>query len=121
LLLNKVVDDTGPAPGGNLGHFLINIRKRVKTGPKETKRASKIVYKRRSASGPARDMGEFLQFSGPGQPSQTLRHALWKLPQLWKSAKEACGNILLMISTSCLEKPSQKTLRLSHSSHSADD
>jgi len=46
--------------------------------------------------------------------------ALWKLPQLWKSTKEAFGDSFFMISTSCLEKPPQKTLRLSHSYHSAD-
>ncbi len=47
--------------------------------------------------------------------------ALWKLPQLWKSNKEAFGDFFLMISTSCLEKPPQKTLRLFHSYHSAAD
>jgi len=40
------------------------------------------------------------------------------MPQLWKSDKDTFGAILLMISTSCLEKPSQKTLRLSHIYHS---
>jgi hypothetical protein len=56
----------------------------------------------------------------PGGTKNPGRHALWKLPPLWKSIKEAFGNIFLMISTSCLEKPPQKRLRLSHSSHSAD-
>jgi len=46
------------------------------------------------------------------------REGLWKMPQLWKSTKVAFGNFLLMISTSRLEKPSQKTLRLSHIYHS---
>ncbi len=46
------------------------------------------------------------------------REGLWKMPQLWKSTKVAFGNFLLTISTSCLEKPSQKTLRLSHIYHS---
>jgi hypothetical protein len=46
------------------------------------------------------------------------RDGLWKMPQLWKSTKVAFGNFFLMISTSCLEKPSQKTLRLSHIYHS---
>jgi hypothetical protein len=41
------------------------------------------------------------------------------MPQLWKSKKDAYGDILLMISTSCLEKPAQKTLRLSHIYHSS--
>src|SRR5213593_4890757 len=48
------------------------------------------------------------------------REGLWKMPQLWKSTKVAFGNFFLMISTSCLEKPSQKTLRLSHIYHSPD-
>src|SRR3954462_2172424 len=46
------------------------------------------------------------------------REGLWKMPQLRKSNKVACGRLLLMISTSCLEKPSRKTLRLSHIYHS---
>jgi hypothetical protein len=56
----------------------------------------------------------------PGRNKNPGRHALWKLPQLWKSTKVAFGDFFLMISTSCLEKPPQKTLRLSHSYHSAD-
>jgi len=48
------------------------------------------------------------------------REGLWKMPQLWKSTKVAFGNFFLMISTSCLEKPSPKTLRLSHIYHSPD-
>ena len=46
------------------------------------------------------------------------REGLWKVPQLWKSTKVAFGNFFLMISTRCLEKPPQKTLRLSHIYHS---
>jgi hypothetical protein len=46
------------------------------------------------------------------------REGLWKMPQLWKSNNDAFGNIFLMIPTSCLEKPSQTTLRLSHIYHS---
>ena len=50
------------------------------------------------------------------------KEALWKLPQLRKSNKEAFGSILLMISTSCLEKPPLKNaLRLYHSYHKASD
>jgi hypothetical protein len=48
------------------------------------------------------------------------REGLWKMAQLWKSNKVAFGTILLMISTSRLEKPSPKTLRLSHIYHSLD-
>jgi hypothetical protein len=48
------------------------------------------------------------------------REGLWKMAQLWKSNKVAFGTFLLMISTSCLEKPSPKTLRLSHIYHSLD-
>jgi hypothetical protein len=40
------------------------------------------------------------------------------MPQLGKSNKDAFGDIFLMIPTSCLEKPSQTTLRLSHIYHS---
>src|SRR5262245_40587673 len=46
------------------------------------------------------------------------REGLWKMPQLWKSTKVACGGFSLMISTNCLEKPPQKTLRLFHIYHS---
>jgi hypothetical protein len=49
------------------------------------------------------------------------REGLWKMAQLWKSTKVAFGNFFLMISTSCLEKPPQKTLRLSHIYHSPGD
>jgi len=45
------------------------------------------------------------------------RRGLLKLPQLWKSQSVAFGNFFLMISTSCLKKPSLKTLRLFHSSN----
>ena len=48
------------------------------------------------------------------------REGLWKMPQLRKSTKVAFGDFSLMISTSCLEKPPQKTLRLSHIYHSPD-
>jgi len=41
------------------------------------------------------------------------------MPQLWKSNMVAYGNFPLMISTSCLEKPALKTLRLSHIYHSS--
>src|SRR5436309_15976021 len=43
------------------------------------------------------------------------RRGLWKLPQLWKSIKVAFGDFFLMISTSCLKKPTQERLRLFHS------
>jgi len=46
------------------------------------------------------------------------REGLWKMSQLWKSTKVAFGNFFLMTSTSCLEKPPQKALRLSHIYHS---
>jgi len=45
------------------------------------------------------------------------RGGLLKLPQLWKSKSVAFGSFFLMISTSCLKKPSLKTLRLFHSSN----
>src|SRR5262249_27213668 len=46
------------------------------------------------------------------------RDGLWEMPLLGKSTKVAFRDVLLMISTSCLEKPPQKTLRLSHIYHS---
>jgi len=46
---------------------------------------------------------------------------LWKPPQPWKSAKVACGDFFLMISTSCLDKPSEKHARLIHSSNRPDE
>ena len=49
---------------------------------------------------------------------KAAREGLWKMSQLWKSTKVAFGDFLLMISASCLEKPSQKTLRLYHIYHS---
>jgi hypothetical protein len=60
------------------------------------------------------------EYRAPRPPTEKLdgRRGLWKMPQLRKSNKDAFGDILLMISTSCLEKPSQKTLRLSHIYHS---
>jgi len=48
------------------------------------------------------------------------RGSLWKLAQPWKSKAVAFGDILLMDSHSCLKKPPQKTLRLSHSYHRLD-
>ena len=51
---------------------------------------------------------------------KAAREGLWKMSQLWKSTKVAFGDFLLMISASCLEKPSQKPLGLSHPYHSAD-
>jgi hypothetical protein len=64
-------------------------------------------------------MTVFESLSASWRKKNAGRHALWKLPQLWKSTKEAFGDSFLKISTSCLEKPPQKTLRLSHSYHSA--
>lgn len=59
------------------------------------------------------------EYRAPHPPTENGgREGLWKMPQLWKSTKVAFGSILLMISTSCLEKPSPKTLRLSHIYHS---
>ena len=60
------------------------------------------------------------EYQAPHPPTEKIggREGLWKMPQLWKSSKDAFGGILLMISTSCLEKPSQKTLRLFHIYHS---
>jgi hypothetical protein len=54
-------------------------------------------------------------------PNRGGRKALWKLPPLWKSSKEACGDFQSMISHNCLEKPAHKPLRLYHSFHSAGD
>jgi hypothetical protein len=51
---------------------------------------------------------------------RTPRSTLWKLPQLMEIKKEAFGDFFLMISTSCLEKPPHKPLRLFHSYPSAD-
>jgi hypothetical protein len=42
------------------------------------------------------------------------------MPQPWKSIKGAFGGFFLMISTNCLEKPPQQSLRLSHIYHSLD-
>jgi len=60
------------------------------------------------------------EYQAPLPPTETRggREGLWKMAQLWKSTKVACGGFFLMISTSCLEKPPQKTLRLSHIYHS---
>ena len=54
----------------------------------------------------------------PGTENSAGREGLWKMPLLWKSTKVAFGDFFLMISTRCLEKPPQKTLRLSHIYHS---
>jgi hypothetical protein len=59
------------------------------------------------------------RFSGLRSAEIDGRKALWKLPQLWKSNKDAFGDFFLMISISRLEKSAQKTLRLFHSYHSA--
>src|SRR5215831_11873111 len=64
--------------------------------------------------------GAFFFLQHPAQTKNACRKALWKRPPLWKSIKVAFGNFFLMISTSCLETPSQKPLRLSHRYHSAD-
>jgi hypothetical protein len=50
------------------------------------------------------------EYRAPHPPAETIggREGLWKMSQLWKSNKVAFGSFLLMISTSCLEKPSQK-------------
>src|SRR4030095_4483680 len=60
------------------------------------------------------------EYRSPRSRSENIggREGLWKMPQLWKSTQVAFGNLFLMISTSCLEKPPQKTLRLSHIYHS---
>jgi hypothetical protein len=46
---------------------------------------------------------------------------LLKLPQLRKSMSDAFGGFLLMISTSCLDKSSEKHARLIHSSNRPDN
>ena len=43
-----------------------------------------------------------------------------KLPQLRKSESDAFGSFFLMISTSCLDKPSEKHARLIHSYNKPD-
>jgi hypothetical protein len=49
----------------------------------------------------------------------TCRHALWKLPQPWKS-KSVAAHCLIDDFHRCLEKPAlQNARRLSHSFHSA--
>jgi hypothetical protein len=60
------------------------------------------------------------EYRSPSFASRKHRRArgLWKMPPLWKSTKVAYGGFFLMISTSGLEKPPQKTLRLSHIYHS---
>src|SRR5215467_14084910 len=61
------------------------------------------------------------EYQAPQPPTQPTGRPqeLWKMPQLWKSNMVAYGNFPLMISTSCLEKPALKTLRLSHIYHSS--
>ena len=63
------------------------------------------------------------EYRTPRPPAEAIggREGLWKMTQLWKSIKVAFGPVLLMISSSCLEKPSHKTLRLSHIYHSPGD
>jgi hypothetical protein len=46
---------------------------------------------------------------------------LLKLPQLRKSKSDAFGDFYLMISTSCLDKSSEKHARLIHSSNRPDN
>jgi hypothetical protein len=60
------------------------------------------------------------EYRAPRPRTETIggREGLWKMPQLWKSTTVAFGGFFLMISTSCLEKPPQTTLRLSHIYHS---
>jgi hypothetical protein len=57
-------------------------------------------------------MREFLQRKKkePKKKEKFGRGGLWKLPQLWKSESVASQLFFLMISTSCLDKPSDKTL-----------
>jgi hypothetical protein len=63
------------------------------------------------------------EYPAPHPRAETIggREGLWKMPQLWKSTTVAFGGFFLIISTSCLEKPPQKTLRLSHIYHSPGD
>jgi len=63
------------------------------------------------------------EYPAPHPRAETIggREGLWKMPQLWKSTTVAFGGLFLIISTSCLEKPPQKTLRLSHIYHSPGD
>ena len=62
------------------------------------------------------------EYRSPRPLAETIggREGLWNMPQLWKSIQIAFGGFLLMISTSCLEQPPQKTLRLFHMYHSPD-
>jgi hypothetical protein len=46
---------------------------------------------------------------GPGRPVETAAAE--------EIGKEACGSFFLVISTSCLDKPSEKHARLIHSSN----
>jgi hypothetical protein len=54
---------------------------------------------------PSFDSFSHYQYPAPHPPAEKIagRSGLWKMPQLWKSRKVAFGNILLLISTSCLE------------------
>jgi hypothetical protein len=58
-------------------------------------------------------IGQVIPRAFPEKPRE--RGALWKLPPLRKSDKVAFGIFFLMISSSGLEKPPHKPLRLSHS------
>jgi|SRR5215831_7828929 len=107
------------APGGHLGHFLFSYGLEGSTWDRNQKCPLKIVYKGRSPARPMPGMAVFEWFFPSWSKKNAGRKALWKLPQLWKSKKDAFGDFFLMISTSSLEKPPQKSLRLSHSSHSA--
>jgi hypothetical protein len=59
---------------------------------------------------------DFSQRKKKGAKKKESR-GLWKLPQPWKSKKVAFGNLFLDDFHRCLEKPTPKTLRLSHSYH----
>ena len=70
--------------------------------------------------GSRRQPGAFFFLQPKAQNKQRAAESAVETAQLWKSIKVAFGNFFLMISTSCLEKPSQKPLRLFHRYHSAD-
>jgi hypothetical protein len=69
---------------------------------------------------PGCNLGPSSFYNTKRKTNNARRKALWKRPPLWKSIKVAFGNFFWMISTSGLEKPSQKPLRLYHRYHSAD-
>jgi hypothetical protein len=56
----------------------------------------------RNAIRPGFPQGKLAQNEKEKEP-KTKKKSLWKLPQLWKSTKEACGNIFLIISTAAWE------------------